>query len=182
MRNLGGFRALDALPLLLPPLDPLIRPLSLADIDLPGTPDLDAAFLEHQLAPVREPADDAGDGKEDGEEVGGDAEGAVDEAGLRRRCECESAPCLSHEVRERSSKREATHVEIDIGRKTALDEIVIRKRRIAQRKCSLEERVLTRYRKDLVCEPTFTAQSCQLPTDASQEAWTDLRITLDLGS
>jgi len=64
-----------------------IVPRALADVHLPRAPDLDRAG-EHHLAPVGEPADDARDGKQDGEEVGWEAEGAlrVGEEG-RERCE-----------------------------------------------------------------------------------------------
>ncbi|TKW57063.1 Norsolorinic acid ketoreductase, partial [Colletotrichum tanaceti] len=54
--------------------------LALADVQLAGPPDLDAALLQHLLPPVGQPADAAGDGEQDGVEVEREAHGLVDEA------------------------------------------------------------------------------------------------------
>ena len=71
MQDFAGRRTRLALLtlLLLPLLHIDIVPLRCTEVDLSRTPDLDAARSEHHLAPVCQPADDARDGEQNGEEV-----------------------------------------------------------------------------------------------------------------
>jgi hypothetical protein len=79
--HLGGHLRRVSIGLLLPLLNLDIIALPLSDVELTRAPDLDSILLQHELAPVGQPADYARDGEEDGEVVGWETEGLVDEAG-----------------------------------------------------------------------------------------------------